>query len=158
MQNRTPEPIPWRRLCAIASTERQQCDSYSEWKGRIVDRMIALGYRVDAPALDRAIQASATAAMRAKDPQARWLWTQAPPSMPPSQQPAPPPDPTIQPHGQRSGQWTQPARLAMRSSICGALKKTSGPALTCTREAGHDGDHGMSLKPGGVIFVRWARG
>jgi hypothetical protein len=158
MRTRAPEQIPWRQLCAIAATERQQADSYSEWQGRIVDTVIAQGYRVEPITLHRAIQSSAQAAIRTKDQKARWLWTQAPLSKPPSQLPAPMPDPTIQPHGRRSEAWTQPARLLKPSIVCGASKTTSGPALTCTQAAGHEGDHGMALRPGGVIFVRWARG
>jgi hypothetical protein len=153
-------PIEWRPLCAIAIRTLGDVETFADWKGTIVDRVIAQGFRVAHPAqLDRAMQACETSARKRRDPRGAWLWT--PESAPLAPAVTPHVDPTIQrrPATPDPATWTSIDRLAHpTSNACGASKRGSGMRpLRCTRPEGHDGDHGMSAKAGGVIFVRWAR-
>jgi len=157
---RDREPITWPRLCAIATEQLGHVETFADWKGAIVDRILALGFRLPHPAqLDRAIKASEISARRQRNPRGAWLWTPITASLAPA--PTPHFDPTIRhrPAAQAPSQWTSIEHLASTtSSACGASRRGSGlRALVCNRPAGHEGDHGMSANPGGAIFVRWAR-
>jgi len=153
------EPITWAQLLVIVN-ETLEAGSFAEWKGQIADTVIARGFRLPLPAtLSRAITQVEATARRKRDPRGAWLWTEPAPPLAPA--PELRSDPTIRhrPATLDPPTWTSIDRLAKAtSSACGASRRGSGlRALVCNRPEGHAGDHGMSAKPGGVIFVRWAR-
>ena len=153
-------PIEWRQLVAIVEATIDKAETYSEWQGVIVDRIIALGFRLPEPAsLHRAINRSATLARARRDPRAPWLWAKPTATKPP--EPAPHVDPTIRlrPATPDQSRWLQISSLTSTPpNVCGASRHGSHlTPLRCTLPEGHDGDHAMSARPGGAVFVRWAR-
>jgi hypothetical protein len=154
------EPIGWTSLLKVMGDTLGTVSTFVDWKGAIVDRVIEQGFSLPIPAtFDRAMDRCVATARRRRDPRAAWLWT--PPAPPLAPAPTPHDDPTIRhrPATPDPPTWTSIDRLASpTSSACGASKHGSAMRpLRCNRPDGHDGDHGMSVKPGGVIFVRWAR-
>jgi hypothetical protein len=142
--------VPFKRLCAIATELR--ADDDIEWKHRVKDRVWELGFRLPHSNLVyRAIDAIKFTRSGNRIVQR--------PLPPPRSSPAvtEPVRPWTR-QAQESEGFVPVSSLSPRppENACGCSKPVTGrPPLTCTRPAGHDGDHGLHSH--GLLLVRWSR-
>jgi hypothetical protein len=142
--------IPFKQLCAIANKVRPDPPDDIEWKHRIKAHVWSDGFRLPpSRTVYKAIDAITFTTRRIRS---------AAPQTPPVRTPDPRPWP-VMPRARGPQDFTPLAALCPPppSPICGCSKPISGRTpLTCDRETGHEGDHGVR-NVAGELIVRWSR-